>query len=65
VYAVSCTVLEKIIIGSSKLEVDSSTSLINELLPAEWFPIMRTEIFFLGASSDRPKLSAIFTIPEK
>jgi hypothetical protein len=42
-----------------------SYQLINELLPAEWFPIMRTEIFFLGASSDRPKLSAIFTIPEK
>ena len=28
--------------------------MINELLPAEWFPIRRTLIFFLGADRLRP-----------
>lgn len=37
---------------------------MKELLPAEWLPISRMLIFFLGANNGKPKLSAIFTKPE-
>ena len=38
---------------------------MNELFPAEWLPIIKTVIFFLGASKLKPKLSAIFTKPTR
>lgn len=37
---------------------------MKELFPAEWFPINITVIFFLGARSDIPTVSAMYTKPE-
>ena len=51
---------------SVKYQLQNKTNnyqLMKELLPAEWLPISKTVIFFLGVSSVRFKLSAIFTSP--
>jgi hypothetical protein len=41
----------------------SMYQLMKDDLPAEWFPISMMVIFFLGASSLRPRLSAMETSP--
>lgn len=57
------TLLLKIKSVEAVLHKKKSYQFINELFPAEWLPIIKTVIFFLGARRERPKPSAIFTIP--
>ena len=48
----------------SKQKVKYSYQLTNELLPAEWLPMSKTFIFFLGARSDKSNPFAMVAKPE-